>query len=98
MDKYAALKQYFGHTQFRPGQERLIDAILAGRDVMGIMPTGGGKSICYQLPSLLLPGITLVILPLILLMKDQVSALHSSGISAVFLNSSLMSNCPAARH
>lgn len=92
MDKYAALKQYFGHTQFRPGQDRLIDAILAGRDVMGIMPTGGGKSICYQLPSLLLPGITLVISPLISLMKDQVSALHSSGISAVFLNSSLISN------
>ena len=89
MDKYLALKQYFGHTQFRTGQERLIDAVLAGRDVMGVMPTGGGKSICYQLPSLLLPGITLVISPLISLMKDQVSSLQSSGISAVFLNSSL---------
>ena len=89
MDKHLALKQYFGHTQFRPGQERLIDAVLAGRDVMGVLPTGGGKSICYQLPSLLLPGITLVISPLISLMKDQVSALQSSGIGAVFLNSSL---------
>ena len=92
MDKYLALKQYFGHTQFRPGQERLIDAVLAGRDVMGVMPTGGGKSICYQLPSLLLPGITLVISPLISLMKDQVSSLQSSGIGAVFLNSSLSSD------
>ena len=92
MDKYFALKQYFGHTRFRPGQERLIDAILSGRDVMGVMPTGGGKSICYQLPSLLLPGITLVISPLISLMKDQVSSLHTSGIGAVFLNSSLTSD------
>ena len=90
MDKLFALKQYFGHTQFRPGQERLIDAVLAGRDVMGVMPTGGGKSVCYQLPSLLLPGITLVISPLISLMKDQVSALRGSGIGAAFLNSSLM--------
>lgn len=92
MDKYMALKQHFGHTQFRPGQEHLIDAILAGQDVMGVMPTGGGKSICYQLPALLLPGITLVISPLISLMKDQVSALHGNGIGAAFLNSSLTPN------
>ena len=65
MDKYAALRQYFGHNAFRPGQEILVDGILAGRDVLGIMPTGGGKSICYQVPALLLPGLTLVVSPLI---------------------------------
>ena len=91
MDTYAALKEYFGHAQFRPGQERLIDAILSGRDVLGVMPTGGGKSICYQIPALLLPGLTLVISPLISLMKDQVSALRGNGIQAAFLNSSLSS-------
>ncbi len=89
MDKYDALKQYFGHTQFRPGQERLIDAILSGRDVLGVMPTGGGKSVCYQIPALLLPGLTLVVSPLISLMKDQVSALRENGVSAALLNSSL---------
>ena len=89
MDKYAALKQYYGYTQFRFGQERLIDAILDGQDVLCVMPTGGGKSICYQLPALLLPGITLVISPLISLMKDQVFALRENGIGAAFLNSSL---------
>ena len=89
MDKYTALKHYFGHDQFREGQETLIDAILSGRDVMGVMPTGGGKSLCYQIPALLLPGVTLVISPLISLMKDQVSALNRSGVSAAFINSSL---------
>lgn len=64
MDKYSALYRYFGHTAFRFDQEKLIDAILAGRDVMGIMPTGSGKSLCYQIPALLLPGVTLVISPL----------------------------------
>ena len=89
MDKYGLLKQYFGHSEFRPGQEALIDALLAGRDVLGVMPTGAGKSICYQLPALLLPGTALVISPLISLMKDQVAALAQAGIPAAFLNSTL---------
>ncbi len=88
MDKASALRQYFGHNFFRPGQERLVDGILSGRDVLGIMPTGGGKSICYQVPALLLPGLTLVISPLISLMKDQVAALTAAGVPAAFFNSS----------
>ena len=83
------LQRYFGHRAFRPGQETLIDGILAGRDALGIMPTGGGKSLCYQIPALLLPGVTLVGSPLISLMKDQVAALNGAGIPAAFLNSSL---------
>lgn len=89
MDKLRILQEYFGHAQFRPGQEALIDALLAGRDAVGILPTGGGKSLCYQVPALLLPGLALVISPLISLMKDQVNALQAAGISATFLNSSL---------
>ena len=88
-NKYTVLSRYFGYTEFRGAQEELIDAVLSGRDVLGIMPTGGGKSLCYQVPALLLPGITLVISPLISLMQDQVLALKTAGIPAAYLNSSL---------
>ena len=89
MDKKTILRERFGFPFFRDGQEALIDAILAGRDVFGVMPTGGGKSLCYQIPALLLEGLTLVVSPLISLMKDQVAALKEAGIPAAFLNSSL---------
>ena len=89
MDKLEALKRYFGHGEFRPGQAELIDAALGGRDLLAVMPTGGGKSLCYQIPALLLPGVTLVVSPLISLMKDQVAALKTAGIPAAFINSSL---------
>lgn len=83
------LKKYFGYDSFREGQELLIRGILEGRDVLGIMPTGAGKSICYQIPALMLPGITIVISPLISLMKDQVRALNEAGVHAAYINSSL---------
>ncbi len=89
MKKQEILKTYFGYAHFRPGQELLIDSILAGRDVLGIMPTGAGKSICYQVPALMLQGITVVISPLISLMKDQVQALNQAGVHAAYINSSL---------
>lgn len=89
MTKEEILRQYYGYEAFRSGQAELIEAILAGRDVFGIMPTGAGKSICYQVPALMLPGITLVISPLISLMKDQVTALNQMGVHAAYLNSSL---------
>ena len=87
--KLALLKKYFGHESFRKGQAGITDAILDGRDVAAIMPTGAGKSICYQLPSLLLGGVTVVVSPLISLMKDQVNALLQAGIPAAYINSSL---------
>jgi ATP-dependent DNA helicase RecQ len=89
LNKEAVLKHYFGYPQFRPGQAELIDAIVAGRDVLAVMPTGAGKSLCYQIPALLLEGLTLVVSPLISLMKDQVNALQAAGVPAAFLNSSL---------
>lgn len=92
MNKYEVLKKFFGYDSFREGQEILIDALLGGKDVLGIMPTGAGKSICYQVPALLLSGITLVISPLISLMKDQVQALNQAGIHAAYINSSLTEN------
>ncbi len=90
--KFEILKQYYGYDVFREGQEELIDAILDGRDVFGIMPTGAGKSVCYQVPALMMEGITLVISPLISLMKDQVRALNEMGVHAAYLNSSLTYN------
>ena len=91
MNKHEVLKSYFGHLSFREGQEGLIDAVLAGRDVFGIMPTGGGKSLCYQIPAIMSDGAALVVSPLISLMKDQVMALKNAGIKAAFINSSLNS-------
>ncbi len=89
MEAREALKRWFGFTAFRPHQEEIIAAVLAGRDVVAILPTGGGKSLCFQLPALLQPGLTVVVSPLIALMKDQVDGLRSAGIPATFLNSSL---------
>ena len=89
MDARQNLKKYFGYDSFREGQAKIINAILAGRDALAIMPTGAGKSICYQIPAVMLHGITLVISPLISLMMDQVKALNEAGIRAAFINSSL---------
>ena len=88
-DKQEILNRFFGYNAFRDGQAPLIDALAEGRDVFGIMPTGGGKSLCYQIPAMLLEGVTLVVSPLISLMKDQVMALKDCGIPAAFINSSL---------
>lgn len=88
-DKLSVLEEYFGHDSFREGQDRITDSLLGGHDVLGIMPTGAGKSICYQVPALMFDGITIVVSPLISLMKDQVSALVQSGVAAAYINSSL---------
>jgi ATP-dependent DNA helicase RecQ len=88
-NKYTILKNYFGYTGFRPGQEAVIDAVLEGRDALAVMPTGAGKSLCYQIPALLMDGLTIVISPLISLMQDQVRALRAAGVQAACLNSSL---------
>lgn len=81
-----ALKQYFGYEAFRPGQSGIVGSIIAGRDVLGVMPTGAGKSVCYQIPATILPGVAIVISPLISLMRDQVDALNDAGIPAAFIN------------
>lgn len=87
----ASLQEHFGYSSFRPGQKEIINTILSGQDTLGILPTGGGKSVCYQLPALMLPGLTVVISPLISLMKDQVDTLTQLGVQAAYLNSTISS-------
>src|SRR4051812_12637592 len=86
-----ALRTNFGFPDFRPGQERAVASVLSGRDTLVVLPTGGGKSVCYQVPALVLPRLTVVVSPLISLMKDQVDALTARGIPATFVNSTLSS-------
>lgn len=88
-DKYKILRHYFGYSSFRKGQENMVDCLLSGRDALGIMPTGAGKSICYQVPAIMMQGITIVVSPLVSLMKDQVNSLVQRGVSAAYINSSL---------
>ncbi|MCL2437335.1 MAG: DEAD/DEAH box helicase, partial [Clostridiales bacterium] len=85
----AVLDRYFGYNSLRDGQELLINDVLAGKDVLGVMPTGAGKSICFQVPALMMDGITLIVSPLISLMKDQVNALIQAGVAAAYINSTL---------
>ncbi|MBU5675527.1 DNA helicase RecQ [Alkaliphilus sp. MSJ-5] len=92
MDVYNVLKTYFGYEKFRIGQEKLVESIINGKDALGIMPTGGGKSLCYQLPAIILEGITIVISPLIALMKDQVDSLKEMGIAGTYINSTMEQN------
>ena len=91
MQLEASLQEHFGYSSFRPGQKEIINTILSGQDTLGILPTGGGKSVCYQLPALMLPGLTVVISPLISLMKDQVDTLTQLGVQAAYLNSTISS-------
>jgi ATP-dependent DNA helicase RecQ len=85
----SVLQEYFGYSEFRDTQKDIMLSVLSGRDTLAVMPTGGGKSLCYQVPALILDGLTLVISPLIALMQDQVSQLEKTGIPSLFLNSSL---------
>ena len=89
MDKFDVLRKYFGYSSFRKGQEEMVDCLLSGRDALGIMPTGADKSICYQVPAIMFGGVTIVVSPLISLMKDQVNALVQQGVKAAYINSSL---------
>ena len=89
MDKYKALKRCFGYDKFRPGQENIIDALISGQDVLAIMPTGSGKSLCYQIPAIVRHGLTIVISPLIALMRDQVDALRAAGVPSAYINGTL---------
>src|SRR5436190_8475117 len=91
MDLSLLLQDRFGFQEFRPAQKQVIDKVMAGEDVLAVMPTGSGKSLCFQLPALTLPGLTVVVSPLIALMKDQVDSLSAAGVAATFLNSSLES-------
>ena len=85
MDKFDVLRKYFGYSSFRKGQEEMVDCLLSGRDALGIMPTGAGKSICYQVPAIMFGGVTIVVSPLISLMKDQVNALVQQGVKAAYI-------------
>src|SRR5687768_6511517 len=88
-DARAALRKFFGFEGFREGQDEVVESVLAGHDTVVVMPTGGGKSLCFQLPALMRDGVTVVVSPLIALMKDQVDALHARGLPATFVNSSI---------
>src|SRR5437763_17122349 len=96
-DARQALREHFGYPDFRPGQTQAVESVLQGQDTLVVLPTGGGKSICYQVPALMLPNLTVVISPLISLMKDQVDALARRGLPATFVNSSLTSTQVADR-
>ena len=86
------LQKFYGYEDFRPGQKKVVESLLNKNDTVAIMPTGAGKSLCYQVPALLMSGITLVVSPLISLMKDQVGALNQAGVHAAYINSSLTDN------
>src|SRR5580693_3427446 len=96
-DLDSVLKHAFGYGEFRPLQRQIIEATLAGRDVLALLPTGGGKSLCFQLPAMARPGLTVVVSPLIALMKDQVDALQANGVAATYLNSTLGADEARAR-